>query len=92
PIRRAELIAALARSFNLPPPAAPAETPPALPVSTGGRVLLVEDNTVNQVVASTILEKQGYRVAVVENGAEAIEACRADDFDLVFMDVQMPVM
>ncbi|MEN3161049.1 CHASE domain-containing protein [Tistrella mobilis] len=92
PIRRAELIAALARSFDLPPPAAPAETPPALPVVTGGRVLLVEDNTVNQVVASTILEKQGYRVAVVENGAEAIEACRADDFDLVFMDVQMPVM
>ncbi|KYO52753.1 hypothetical protein AUP44_27525 [Tistrella mobilis] len=92
PIRRAELIAALARSFDLPPPAAPAETPPALPVSSGGRVLLVEDNTVNQVVASTILEKQGYRVAVVENGAEAIEACRADDFDLVFMDVQMPVM
>ena len=52
----------------------------------------MEDNAVNQAVASTILEKQGYTVSVVENGAEAIEACRADDFDLVFMDVQMPVM
>ncbi|MGV0759772.1 CHASE domain-containing protein [Tistrella mobilis] len=92
PIRRAELIAALARSFDLSPPSTLAETPPALPVATSRRVLLVEDNAVNQAVASTILEKQGYRVAVVENGAEAIEACRADDFDLVFMDVQMPVM
>ncbi|AFK55609.1 CHASE domain-containing protein [Tistrella mobilis] len=93
PIRRGELITALARSFGLsPPPAASAEAPPSAPLTAGRRVLLVEDNTVNQAVASTILEKQGYRVAVVENGAEAIEACRADDFDLVFMDVQMPVM
>ncbi|WP_372023104.1 response regulator (plasmid) [Tistrella mobilis] len=107
PIRHAELMAALARSFALPQPAAAGDMPPAHPVVahpvvtrpmvtgpmvTGRRVLLVEDNAVNQAVASTILEKQGYRVAVVENGAEAIEACRADDFDLVFMDVQMPVM
>ncbi|WP_372083989.1 PAS domain S-box protein [Tistrella mobilis] len=89
PIRRGELITALARSFGL---ALPQTAEAAAAVATSGRVLLVEDNAVNQAVASTILEKQGYTVAVAENGAEAIEACRADDFDLVFMDVQMPVM
>ncbi|WP_449221220.1 CHASE domain-containing protein [Tistrella mobilis] len=89
PIRRGELITALARSFGL---ALPATAGPAAAVAVSGRILLVEDNAVNQAVASTILEKQGYTVSVAENGAEAIEACAAADVDLVFMDVQMPVM
>ncbi len=56
------------------------------------RVLLAEDNRTNQKVATIMLERLGHEVAVVENGAEAVEALRVDRFDLVLMDVQMPEM
>jgi CheY-like chemotaxis protein len=56
------------------------------------RVLLVEDNLVNQKVASRLLEKQGHSVQVAENGREALEAIDEGEFDLVLMDVQMPEM
>jgi CheY-like chemotaxis protein len=56
------------------------------------RVLLVEDNAINQVVASKLLERQGHAVVVVENGREALVALDGAQFDLVLMDVQMPVM
>ncbi|ANQ85766.1 putative two-component hybrid sensor and regulator [Azoarcus olearius] len=55
-------------------------------------ILLVEDNPVNQTVASRMLERVGHKVTVVNNGAEAIEAFDAGHFDLVLMDLQMPVM
>jgi len=54
------------------------------------RILLAEDNPVNQVLASRLLEKQGHRVAVARNGREALEQIEAQPFDLVLMDVQMP--
>src|SRR5260370_29923203 len=56
------------------------------------RVLLAEDNPVNQRLASRLLEKRGHSVLVVANGLEALEAVEKERFDLVFMDVQMPVM
>jgi len=56
------------------------------------RLLLAEDNPVNQRLASRLLEKRGHSVLVVANGLEAIEAVEKERFDLVFMDVQMPVM
>ncbi len=56
------------------------------------RVLLAEDNLVNQRVACRLLEKRGYQVSVVENGAQAVEAVRNNSFDVVLMDVQMPEM
>jgi signal transduction histidine kinase/DNA-binding response OmpR family regulator len=56
------------------------------------RLLLAEDNPVNQRLASRLLEKRGHSVRVVGNGLEALEAVEKERFDLVFMDVQMPVM
>ena len=56
------------------------------------RVLLVEDNAVNQVVATELLEAMGHSVVVSGNGKEAAAAAAAGTFDLIFMDVQMPEM
>lgn len=58
----------------------------------GIRVLLVEDNEVNQLVAKGLLEEAGVRVEVAGNGQEAYERLLAERFDCVLMDVQMPVM
>jgi two-component system, sensor histidine kinase and response regulator len=56
------------------------------------RILLVEDNLINQKVASRMLEKNGYVVVVAENGKEALRALDGQSFDAVLMDVQMPEM
>src|SRR6185437_15378006 len=58
----------------------------------GMRVLVAEDNKVNQVVVKQMLEKLGCRVDAVSNGLEAVEAVRLAPYHLVFMDVQMPEM
>ena len=55
-------------------------------------ILLAEDNPINQRLAVTLLERKGHRVAVVGNGEEALQALARDRFDLVLMDIQMPVM
>lgn len=55
-------------------------------------MLLAEDNAVNQRLAVRLLEKRGHHVVVAGNGAEALAAMEKEDFDLVFMDVQMPEM
>ena len=59
---------------------------------TGVRLLLVEDNFINQQVAREILEGAGLVVDAVNNGLEAVEALRSNDYDAVIMDVEMPVM
>jgi two-component system, sensor histidine kinase and response regulator len=56
------------------------------------RILLVEDNATNQTVATRLLEKMGFGVVAVANGRDAVRALEAGRFDLVLMDVQMPVM
>ncbi len=56
------------------------------------RILLTEDNPVNQLVALRLLEKRGHRVVVANNGREALAALENETFDLVLMDVQMPEM
>ena len=62
--------------------------PPLQPL----RILLVEDNVINQKVASLMLKKKGHVVVTVNNGREAIETLADQDFDAVLMDVQMPEM
>jgi len=56
------------------------------------RVLVAEDNAVNQRLASRLLEKRGHRVTVMVNGRNALEALANQTFDLVLMDLQMPEM
>ncbi len=57
-----------------------------------GRILLVEDNRVNQQLACALLRKQGYEVGVAENGQVALDVLANEDFDLILMDCQMPVL
>ncbi len=75
-------------------PAAPAESAEALILArpVAARVLLVEDEEVNREVALMLLEDVGLRVSFAENGAEALAMVQAADFDLILMDMQMPVM
>ena len=85
--------------FDLPLSLAPTETEqltPATsrePVSTGYRVLMAEDNVVNQEIISAMLHQRGHTVTVVDNGAAAAAAAREQPrFELILMDIQMPVM
>jgi CheY-like chemotaxis protein len=60
--------------------------------SIAGRVLIVEDNQVNQKLVSALLSKHGYTVAIAANGVEALRSLEDEDFRMILMDVQMPVM
>jgi len=96
PIRHRALVECLARvmgqtlvSAGAPEPAEPAPPVPA-PANGGGRVLLVEDNDVNQMLAAEVLRDAGYLVEVAGDGLQALEAVARADWDLILMDVQMP--
>ena len=56
------------------------------------RILVAEDSHTNQRLAVRLLERQGHAVTIVNNGKEAVEAIRRELFDLVLMDVEMPIM
>ena len=56
------------------------------------RILLAEDNVVNQKVATHLLDRIGYRADIAANGLEVLEACKRQSYDVVLMDVQMPEM
>ncbi len=74
-------------SAFLPPAQEKSAFKPAAPLR---RILVVEDNLINQTLALRLLEKQGHTVSVASNGFEAVAFTAAEDFDLVLMDVQMP--
>jgi len=98
PIRQSELREAIARVLGAQAPngAIPLITRFSLhdgrDPAASLRVLLAEDNAVNQRLAVRLLEKRGHHVVVAGNGAEALAAMEKQEFDLVFMDVQMPEM
>ncbi len=68
------------------------QKPATLQQFDGIRILVVEDELINQMVCQKVLEKMGIEVGVAENGQQAIDALASDHFDLVLMDCQMPVM
>ena len=70
----------------------PANEEPEEKLLLNARILLAEDNAINQEVASAMLESAGCEVVVVENGQQALQALDKEHFDLVLMDCQMPVM
>jgi CheY-like chemotaxis protein len=99
PVRQSELYDVIATVMGAPD-AAGAKSAPLVTrhtlreMQTGDRtrLLLAEDNPVNQKVAVRMLEKLGYRVDVAKNGLEALEALARNRYDAVLMDVQMPEM
>lgn len=70
----------------------PDEAGPAVEGPPPMRILVAEDNATNQYLVRALLEREGHRVTTVRDGAEAVEAARAGAFDVILMDVQMPVM
>jgi two-component system sensor histidine kinase/response regulator len=104
PIKQSELLATILAALGTAPRrdmgmgAAPLALESAAPSAAVGdgprplRILLAEDNPINQKLAVRLLQKQGYAVAVVEDGKEALAALERESFDVVLMDVQMPEM
>jgi len=93
PARRSDLFDTLVTVLGCGPTEAWASAAPeTLSPATPGRVLLAEDNPVNQKVALATLKKRGHSVTVVGDGQAALEALEGEDFDVVLMDVQMPIL
>ena len=95
PVRQSTLFDAIATALE---PAEALAAKPAAPVPEPApgvrplRILLAEDNPVNQMTATTMFEKLGHTVVVTNNGRQAIDKINEQPFDVVFMDVQMPEM
>jgi two-component system sensor histidine kinase/response regulator len=100
PVYAADLLAAMERALGAKPPARTAisvskPSTGTLALAAGStriRVLLVEDNIVNQRVAAGLLARRGHDVTIAQHGEEALALLAKDRFDVVLMDLQMPVM
>jgi CheY-like chemotaxis protein len=97
PIRQSQLFDVLAGLFATDTamkeaPAAPARIDPGMAARHPLRILLAEDNVVNQKLALRVLQQMGYRADLASNGLEAVESVERQTYDVVLMDVQMPEM
>src|SRR5690606_11977989 len=91
PVRLGPLRGAIERALREGPAVVNLPEPPPSPVAAlHGRVLIVEDNPTNQLLAQRMLERLGLRHATAANGLVAVAACRQQAFDLILMDCQMP--
>jgi ligand-binding sensor domain-containing protein/signal transduction histidine kinase/CheY-like chemotaxis protein len=90
PVTQRELLAAIRRALAPEPVIVSSRAHQYERFATPIRILLAEDNLVNQRLAVRLLEKMGHLVVVAQNGSEALELLKKDAFDLVLMDVQMP--
>jgi PAS domain S-box-containing protein len=93
PVSQSDLLDALMQCLEIAPPEVPQ------PPMAAGRsklrplaVLLVEDTPANQKVVSSVLSKRGHMVTVAQNGREAVNLVQSGNFDVILMDVQMPIM
>jgi len=94
PVRSSDLLRSICLAIGLHTPASTVVSPVAgiSASSQSLRILLAEDNLVNQKVAMGMLAKMGHRITLATNGLEAVEQWRQSEFDLILMDVQMPEM
>ena len=94
PARLSQLYEAMVRALATRPDEAPPKTPtaPAITPGSKGRLLIVEDNAINQVVARAMVAKLGYSCDVAGNGREALAASDLRHYDAILMDVHMPEM
>jgi signal transduction histidine kinase/CheY-like chemotaxis protein/ligand-binding sensor domain-containing protein len=101
PVKPARLLQTLARCLNRVPDTAilaaalaprPSEFDPLLAERVPLHILVAEDNQVNQQLALKLLEKMGYRAGLAANGREVLDALQRTTYDLILMDVQMPIM
>jgi CheY-like chemotaxis protein len=96
PVRQQSLIAHLLEAVGRDPGARLAPPKVAamslVPLQVSLRILVVDDVATNRFVASRILAKAGHRIDLASDGAEAVEKVKASDYDMIFMDVQMPRM
>jgi CheY-like chemotaxis protein len=96
PIKPSQVYEALIALFNRPsedsPVSSSAEQSEPQAAEFPLRILLAEDNLVNQKVALRILQRLGYQADVAQNGVQVLEALHRQSYDLILMDVQMPVM
>jgi two-component system sensor histidine kinase/response regulator len=96
PVREADLMKSIQATLEMVAPEPvrrdASDLPSAIDVVDSLRVLVAEDNAVNQKVVGRMLERQGHVVVFVANGAQAVDAIAGSAFDLVLMDMQMPVL
>lgn len=89
---RQAVLAAIAAPVPAPPVLATVPASQSPPLAPRLSVLLVEDNTTNQLVMGTLLQRTGCRVEIASNGAEAVARAGMERYDVILMDLQMPVM
>jgi len=94
PVRQSELLSKICNSVQsaLNNEVAPGTLQPEPKIASETRILVAEDNAVNQALVRRLLEKRGYSIVVVGDGRAAVAALEQGTFDIVLMDVQMPDM
>ena len=92
PVKLGKLFDALLLALGISHQVLPPVMPPVTSSTSIGRLLLVEDNQINQKLGLILLRKLGYQVSLARHGQEALQTYQANQFDLILMDCEMPVM